>query len=130
MPLRKRPVHFLRGFLRLLWDISGAFGVLLVYKKCAEQISSGFFVQMAAGMTVELLHVLLVSLVHWSCIQAMKKEHEEATATALQALLLLIHAPVPPKQRCLDHNVQKHSACCPLAMLCGVGCASDSRFMA
>ena len=38
-------------------------------------------------MTVGLLHVLFVSLVHWSCIQAMKKEHEEATATALQALL-------------------------------------------
>ena len=34
--------------------------------KREEHISPGFFVQMAAGMTVGLLHVLFVCLVHWS----------------------------------------------------------------
>ena len=93
MPLRKRPVHFLRGFLRLLWDTSGAFGVRLMCKKREEHISPGFFVQMAAGLTVGLLHVLFVILCIGPCIQAMKKEHEEETAIALQALLSsLIHA--------------------------------------
>ena len=48
---------------RTLRTLSGCF---LYFKKREEHISPGFFVQMADGMTVGLLHLLLVSLVHWS----------------------------------------------------------------
>ena len=82
MPLRKRPVHFLRCFLRLWSDTSGAFGV---------------FVQMAASLTVGLLHVLFVSLVHWSLHSGYEEGAGRSNSHCAAGATLTDPCPPPPK---------------------------------
>ena len=97
MPLRRRPAQFSSGIMRLWSDTSRAFGALLICKKREEHISPGFFVQMAAGLTVGLLHVLLVSLVHWSLHSGYEEGAGRSTSHCAAGATLTDPCPPPPK---------------------------------